>query len=135
MEGQLVTYSNAVLKSCKPEHKGLTNIYTLVFLAGAPSAVVPLPPLAFMDKRYTLNLYQVTGLTGGGETNLDGWATAGVSAGFTVDVNVTVGGNTGWRKFRLIDGDTTENLDPDAGALVIRPADYDAETNAKVWVE
>jgi hypothetical protein len=92
-------------------------------------------PPAQMDARYVANLHTITGLTGGTATDLDGYTTTDVAAGFTAFILPTIGGVVQPKTFRLIAGTTAENTDPTAGLLVVRPDDYHASTNAKVWVE
>jgi hypothetical protein len=114
---------------------GVQNRFPLQFLAGAPSALTTLSTLAQMDARYVANLHTITGLTGGTATDLDGYATTDVAAGFTALILPTIGGIVQPKTFRLIAATTAENTDPTAGLLVVRPDDYHATTNAKVWVE
>jgi len=72
-----------------------------------------------------LNRPDITGLTGGG-TNLDGITTTGLSEGTIVLVYDQISGIT--RIYRLFSGTDAEN-----SPLVIRPDDFNAVSNAKVW--
>ena len=73
-----------------------------------------------------LNRPDITGLTGGGSTNLDGVTTTGLSIGTIVLVYDHSSGIT--RIYRLLSGTDAEN-----SPLVIRPDDFNAVSNAKVW--
>lgn len=128
-----VTFSSAVCVECKilDEIMGLSHAVALRFICGQPVNAT-LSPLARMDINAVCNLYKVTGLTGGGETNLDGWPTADVLPGFQVDVFASIGALNQKATFRLFEGSDATNTDPDAGPVIVRPADYDAET-PKVW--
>lgn len=66
----------------------------------------------------------ITGLTGGGTTKLDGIVTVGVTAPVVAVIYVS----SELQFWRLASGTTAE-----ASPSVIRPDDYDASTNAKVW--
>jgi hypothetical protein len=76
--------------------------------------------------RFIMNRSEITGLTGGGSTNLDGITTASgaVSAGTLVAVNV---GNTLYH-YELVSG-----TDAESSPNVIRPDDYASTTNEYVW--
>jgi hypothetical protein len=69
----------------------------------------------------------ITGLTGGGSTNLDGLATA--SGALPVAHLAALDLGNGLECWRLIAGTNAE----DAAAGYVRPDDYDGTTNAKVW--
>ena len=71
-----------------------------------------------------LNRPDITGLTGGGTTNLDGIPTTGLAVGTII---IVYDGSES-RIYRLTAGTDVEN--PPA---VIRPDDFNATTNAKVW--
>jgi hypothetical protein len=66
----------------------------------------------------------IVGLTGGGATKLDGIVTVGASVGRLQAVMIS----TELQVFILTAGTTAEDAE-----LVIRPDDYNAGTNAKVW--
>lgn len=68
----------------------------------------------------------LTGLTGGGATNLDGVVTAGNALRAGVTFDLAIGGTAS--RYVLTAGTTAES-EPD----VIRPDDYHASTNAKFW--
>lgn len=134
-----VTFSSAVCVECKiiEEIVGLSHAVALRFICGQPTNAT-LSPLAQMDINAVCNLYKVTGLTGGGETNLDGWPTADVLPGFRADIFATIGGLKQDARFRLfasadLSSDATQT-DPLAGPVIVRPADYHATTNPKAWV-
>lgn len=131
-----VAFSNAVCVECKivDEIIGVSYAVALRFVCGQP---VTLSPLALMNINAVCNLYKVTGLTGGGETNLDGWPTADVLPGFRADIFATIGGLKQDARFRLfasedLSSDATQT-DPLAGPVIVRPADYHATTNPKAW--
>lgn len=87
--------------------------------AGAlPASVFPLPNTPVF-------LSAVTGYTGGGGTNLDGIVTTGLTAGLLA---CFVHATEGLRFYRLVAG-----TDAEASPTIIRPDDYHASTNAKVW--
>lgn len=70
---------------------------------------------------------EVVGYTGGGATNLDGLVTAStLSAGYYIEF---VHATDGPRTYQLTTGTAAESS-PDT----IRPDDYNASTNAKVWL-
>ncbi len=68
---------------------------------------------------------RITGLTGGGSTKLDGVATAAKTAGYII-VLVVSGSAQIWQ--------LQAGTDAEDGAYVVRPDDYNAGTNAKIWV-
>ena len=70
------------------------------------------------------NLHSVTQLTGGDPTDLDGQVTAGISTGQAV--LLTLDGQP--YVYRLNSGTTAESI-----PLIVRPDDYAASTNEKVW--
>lgn len=86
-------------------------IDTAAFLSGA---IHPLPSL--------------TSLTGGGATALDGIVTGGdaLPTGYTALLSMSRVGQL----WQLIDGTDAE----DVSAGVVRPDDYHASTNARIWV-
>lgn len=138
-DGVEISYEQAVIDSIAVQRVGVTNQFTFSLRAKNPTTQT-ISPLARMDARYIANLPLVTSLTGGDpETDLDGQVTVDVEVGFTVFLMVTISGVVQPKHFRLVTdpapGVTTTNTDPTAGALVILPADYDAVTNAKIWVE
>jgi hypothetical protein len=78
--------------------------------------------------QYVGNRSGITGLTGGTSTDLDGIATAGTSAfpiGGVVVVEVSTGVIVPYRLYSGADSEDSPN--------VIRPDDYAASTNEKVW--
>jgi len=75
-----------------------------------------------------LNRPDIVGLTGGGNTKLDGIATTGLSVGTIVLVYDESSGET--RIYRLSD---TSGVVSDSIPIVIVPDDYNATTNHKVW--
>jgi len=117
---------------------GVTNQFHFNFLATNPSTQT-LSPLAQMDSRSVANLSAITGLAGGGSTKLDGCLTADVGVGFLVFVTVSISSVWQSKFMRLITdpapGVTTNNVDPNAGPLIVLPGDYDSSTNAKIWKE
>lgn len=72
----------------------------------------------------------VTGLTGGGVTNLDGVVTVGKALGTLYIITRQISGAWTGSQWKLIAG--TGTSDEDAG--VIRPLDYDGTINAVNWV-
>jgi len=75
-----------------------------------------------------LNRPDIVGLTGGGNTKLDGIATTGLAVGTIVLVYDESSGET--RIYRLSD---TTGVVNDSIPIVIVPDDYNATTNHKVW--
>lgn len=97
-------------------------------ISGASS--VPTPTADYFTKtetnaKFVGNQSSITALTGGTATDLDGIVTVGVAVGMTVVV--ILAGQLS--HYQLQAGTTAEN-DP----VVIRPDDFNASTNAKVWV-
>ena len=80
--------------------------------------------LTQLDRSSVWFLEGVTGLTGGGATKLDGYSTTGV----TVDLVVVLIDGSTRRFYQLVSG-----TDAESSPNVIRPDDYNAGTNAKVW--
>lgn len=72
----------------------------------------------------------ITGLTGGGSTKLDGITTTTKAVGSLQILTRQISGAWSQSTWKLIAGTTAE--DEDAG--VVRPDDYNASTNAKIWV-
>lgn len=72
--------------------------------------------------------WQITGLTGGGATHLDGIPTAdgGMGDGGSCVLLVVIGGAASL--YQLVSG-----TDAEAAPGIIRPDDYDSIDNAKVW--
>lgn len=68
----------------------------------------------------------ITGLTGGGSTNLDGVATVGVTPPYLIGIVVS-----GSLRFYLLQTGT----DAEASPGIIRPDDYSPATNEKVWTQ
>jgi hypothetical protein len=92
------------------------------------SALVPAPASDYYtgtqsNAAFVQNQYNITGLTGGGASNLDGIATTAIT---TALVALRLSGALA--HYRL-EGGTDAESSPD----VIRPDDYDGSTNAKVW--
>ena len=137
---QQVTFANAVCPKWKivDEIVGVSYAVALQFVLGQPTNAT-LSLLAQMDSRYLANLSAITGLTGGGASNLDSQITADVAVGFRAFLTPTIAGIAQPKVMGLITdpdpGVTVTNEDPAAGTLIILPADYDAATNAKIWTE
>lgn len=72
-------------------------------------------------------LTAITGLTGGGATALDGQATTSLPTGYTVFLSY---GRVG-QLWQLIAGTDAE----DVSNGIVRPDDYHATTNARIWVQ
>jgi len=68
----------------------------------------------------------IAGLTGGADTDLDGFHTFGAVGTNSIFYVVISGTPQYWR----LEAGTTE----EDGVAYVRPDDYDAETNARVWV-
>jgi hypothetical protein len=130
------TFSDAWIEGgISVDRVGVRNTFTFNFTAIDPSFAA-LSPLAQMDARYVANLSAITGLTGGGDTKLDGLTTTDVTVGFTAFLPALLISSVAVAKmFQLVTGTDAENADPTAGTLIIRPDDYHASTNAKVWKE
>ena len=71
----------------------------------------------------------ITGLDGGTVTDLNFLATVELETNYTALLGVTVGANVPGKTWSLQDGTDANN--PAGG--VVRPLDFDASTNAKVW--
>lgn len=71
----------------------------------------------------------ITGLTGGTSTDLDSIATVDLAVNYTVLLGVTIGASVPGKTWVLQSG--TDAEDPANG--IVRPDDYAASTNEKVW--
>jgi hypothetical protein len=91
---------------------------------GTPTAVAD--PVTWLLRNGMLNPGYWTALTGGGATSLDGVVTVGVIATGHVITTAIMGDVAEWQ---LQAGTDAEN----AAAGVVRPDDYHASTNARVW--
>ncbi len=136
---QQITYPAAWIHApitCK--RIGVTNQFTFHLEAVNPSATA-LSTLAQMSMNAVANLYAITGLTGGGSTKLDGYATADVAVGFVAFITPVIAAIAQPKMMRLITdpdpGVTVTNTDPSAGALIVLPLDYDEDNNPKIWIE
>ncbi len=131
-----ITYSDAWIDGeISVKRNALSNVFTFPLVAIDPSTAT-LSPLAQMDSRYIANLSAIVGLTGGGATKLDGYTTTDVAAGFTAFLPALLISSIAVPKMmQLVTGTDAENADPAAGLIIIRPDDYNAGTNAKVWKE
>ena len=135
----IITYAAAWQSGpISAKRTGVTNQFHFQFEATNPSTAA-LSTLAMLNPAYTANLYYITGLTGGGGTNLDGLTTTDVTVGFLADLTLSIAGVIRPLKMRLITdpnpGVTATNTDPAADALIVLPVDYNASTNAKIWTE
>lgn len=119
------TFSQAVVVDITPQRLGVTNTFIFSLEAVNPS-VAELSPLALMDQRYLGVLLNITGLTGGTAGKLDAEVTADVAAGLWV--KFLIGAEP--QEWQLIAG--TDAEDADGG--IVRPDDYDPDTNAKIWI-
>lgn len=95
----------------------------LVVLAYDPASDAP------TRQEVILNWYGITGLTGGTSTDLDGQITASGAVATSQIVAITRENNgiLATSFWQLVDGTDAET------ATIIRPDDYDASTNARVW--
>lgn len=95
----------------------------LVVLAYDPASDAP------TRQEVILNWYDITGLTGGTSTDLDGQITASGAVATSQIVAITRENNgiLATSFWQLVDGTDAET------ATIIRPDDYDASTNARVW--
>ncbi len=85
-------------------------------------------PTATPAQGSVIFLPAVTGLTGGGATNLDGVVTVGVTPPQVYVLAITTGGYLTQQTWALVAG--TDDAD---GVTIIHPVDYNASTNAKVF--
>jgi len=129
-----VTFSAAVCSRCSQLQaiEGLSNGVQITFVCGEPVNAT-LSPLAQMDARYVANFiadpFNVTGLTGGTAGMLDSVVTADVAVGRLAQFVINVSGVDVPHLWQLVAGTDAE----DAAGGIVRPDDYDATTNAKVW--
>jgi hypothetical protein len=70
----------------------------------------------------------ITGLTGGGATNLDGLVTATGNYVVGICIFLVISGIPAI--YQLVSGSNAEN-----SPSIIRPNDFDEMTNAKVWIQ
>lgn len=134
-DGTLITYADSKVESIEVTRRGVTNQFTFTLTAVDPDTAA-LSTLAQLNMSYIANLHTITSLTGGTATALDGYVTTDVTVGFTAFLPALVIGSIAQAKMmQLVTGTDAENADPTAGLIVIRPDDYHASTNAKVWKE
>ena len=91
--------------------------------SGIPTPLTGYYTTTQSDALFVSNAYTVTGLTGGGATNLDGIATTSLT---TKMAALKIAGALAF--YRLEAG-----TDAESSPTVIRPDDYNGATNAKVW--
>jgi hypothetical protein len=94
------------------------------------ASTVPTPVADYYTKtetnqKFVQNQSAITGLVGGTSTDLDGIPTDGIAVGIVAAVIIL-----GVLTYYQLHAGTTAESSPD----VIRPDDFDASTNAKVWV-
>lgn len=132
----LTTFSDAWIEGeIGVERQGVRNVFTFNLTAVDPDTVT-ISTLAQLNMNYVVNLYAITGLAGGGSTNLDGYTTTDVSVGFTAFLPALLISSVAVPKMmQLVTGTDAENTDPTAGVIIVRPDDYNASTNPKVWKE
>ena len=75
----------------------------------------------------------LTALTGGGAGSLDGVATAG-GATTTTTIREVLSGSVGGGDLAVSRWVLMDGTNPEDGAGYVRPDDYDAGTNARIWV-
>lgn len=113
---------------------GVTNVFTFNLTAINPATTASI--LSQYNMNYVANLFAITGLTGGGSTKLDGYTTTDITVGFTAFLPaLLIGGVAVPKMMQLVTGTDAENADPTAGLLIIRPDDFHASSNPKVWQE
>lgn len=95
-------------------------------LLGTGTLVVPL----YNSATSVLWLPTVTGYTGGGATNLDGYATADIPDSRLPIAAFFAHATLGGQLYTLVSGTTAES-----SPSYIRPDDYNASTNARVWIK
>jgi hypothetical protein len=133
-ESTLITYSQAWRTSIEVTPLGVTNQFTFNFQAINPDFTRS--TLGLLNMNYVANLYLITGLTGGGSSKLDGYTTTDVTVGFTAFLPALLISSIAVPKMmQLVTGTDAENADPSAGMIIIRPDDFHASTNPKVWKE
>ena len=93
------------------------------------AATQPTPPVTTFGTGYMRVETGITGLTGGGGTKLDGLITANGTYPTGICVFIVIGGIP--QIWQLTSGTTAEN----ANGGVVRPDDYAASTNEKVWLQ
>lgn len=96
-------------------------------IEGAPA--IPTPTTSYYsvtesENAFVQNRYTFTGVTGGGSTNIDGLVTTGRTVGQIIAYTTT----TFTTLYQLKSGTDAENA-----PSIIRPDDYAASTNEKVW--
>jgi hypothetical protein len=69
----------------------------------------------------------ISGLTGGGAGNLNGFATATLPTGYVIEFIIPA---TGSARYQLQATTAAEAL-----SGIVRPLDYNADTNARQWVQ
>lgn len=100
----------------------LTDLLEIERTADSTSKNMPLGFMIINGKRAG-----ITGLTGGGATNLDGLVTLNQGTGVLIYINDATEGVGFWE---LASGTTNES----AANGVVRPDDYASSTNEKIWL-
>ena len=102
---------------------------SLQVVSDGTSWVVPWAYVPVNTTPAVLTYSTLTGLTGGGASNLDGVVTAGgaVATDTLAAVTRMVNNRATFRLWQLVDGTDSETT------TVIRPDDYDVGTNPRVW--
>lgn len=107
--------------------KGPGKVYALLAAPGAPGvSTTTTPTLSDLRLLFIQARPGFTALTGGGATSLDGEATAGGAQPTGATILTTV--NAFPQVWKL-----TSGTDAEDGLTVIRPDDYNASTNARIW--
>lgn len=123
------TFPDACVEAFSPPPRiGISNEFPVRFIAGAVTYRTR-STLGAMDYRYP-NVVNLTGLTGGGATNLDGLVTTDVDAGRMVDFYLNSGGFLHPHRWVLTSW-TDETEDSEDGRVL--PDDFDNATNPKIW--
>ncbi len=93
------------------------------------AATQPTPPVTTYSAGFMRVETGITGLTGGGATKLDGLVTANGTYPVGICVFLVISGVP--QIWQLTSGSTAE----DASNGIVRPDDYNASTNQKVWLQ
>lgn len=125
-----LTFPDACVESFSPPPRvGISIQFPVRFIAGAVTYRTR-STLGAMDARYP-NVISLTGLTGGGASNLDGLVTTDVNTGRMVDFYLLSGGVLMPHRW-VLTAWTDETEDAADGRVL--PDDFNTETNAKIWI-
>lgn len=133
---EAVVFDNAVRAQCRPERTGLSLLFPISFICGAPNTEPTL--LQTMSPAYVnvLPSFGDNAITGpvGGDGKLDGVPTLLIATGRWVKFLDTTGDidlPSEWQLWPTPEGVTETDLD----AGIVFPLDHHETTNNRVWIK